>query len=230
MAKPPEPEAQDIRITAPLMKEIRLRIRSESPLVVSRFSSRTQEKIHAQHELGSVGRKGKQREPREFDAEFEGARHRLSDGSDGFAASALRNAAISACRLVGFKMTLAKLSIFTIHDGLDIADGTPLVRIIGPPPEPFEAMVRNANSIMDLRVRPMWREWGAILAMRYDAAQFSGDDIANLVMRVGAQVGFCEGRADSRNSAGIGFGHFRLMKSDETYDDLTGKRPMRRAA
>jgi hypothetical protein len=35
-------------------------------------------------------------------------------------------------------------------------------------------------------------------------------DIVNLLARMGEQVGIGEGRADSRNSAGLGFGAFKV--------------------
>jgi hypothetical protein len=33
-------------------------------------------------------------------------------------------------------------------------------------------------------------------------------------MRVGIQVGICEGRPDSKNSAGMGWGTFKLVNSE----------------
>jgi hypothetical protein len=39
---------------------------------------------------------------------------------------------------------------------------------------------------------------------------FSLDDISNLLMRVGLQVGLGEGRPDSKKSAGMGWGTFEI--------------------
>jgi hypothetical protein len=55
-------------------------------------------------------------------------------------------------------MTLAKLSLFIEADGLDVIDGTPLVRIIAGEPERTDMHVRNATGVVDIRTRPMWRE------------------------------------------------------------------------
>jgi len=125
------------------------------------------------------------------------------------AAATIRNAAISACRLVGFKMTLGRLSLFTEADGISASDGTPLIRIYGEP-VPFEAMVRNATGVADIRVRPRWDEWSAVLRIRYDQDQFSDEDIVNLLYRAGTQCGICEGRPDSSSSNGLGWGLFEI--------------------
>ena len=47
--------------------------------------------------------------------------------------------------------------------------------------------------------------------MRYDADQFTAVDIANLMMRVGVQVGIGEGRPDSKTSTGMGWGTFEVI-------------------
>jgi hypothetical protein len=57
----------------------------------------------------------------------------------------------------------------------------------------------------------MWREgWEAKLRIRYDADQFSLSDVSNLLARAGMQVGVGEGRPDSKDSAGLGWGLFSL--------------------
>ena len=152
----------------------------------------------------------KKRAARDFDADFQGARHISHDGWDGIHAAAFRNGMISACRLVGFKMTIAKLAVFVDPDGFDVVDGVPLVRIHGPEPVKRVMHTRNATGVIDLRARPAWDKWSCNLRVSHDADQFSAADVANLLSRVGAQVGVGEGRPDSRSSAGMGFGMFRL--------------------
>jgi hypothetical protein len=124
---------------------------------------------------------------------------------------------ISACRLVGFKMTLAKLSVFVEADGWDQQDGIPLVRVYGKS-ETFTAHTRNATGVVDVRSRPMYREWAVKLRVRFDADQFTAQDVYNLIARVGGQVGLCEGRPDSKSSAGCGFGTFEVVPNDRQKD------------
>ena len=140
---------------------------------------------------------------------YEQAKHVSEEGWIGIPAPSFRNAMISACRIVGFKMTLAKLSVFVLPDGFDADDGTPLVRIYGEP-EVHEGLVRNATGVADVRWRPMWRKWHAIVRVSYDADQFTIEDVLNLLARSGMPVGIGEGRPDSKQSAGMGWGTFEV--------------------
>ena len=202
----------EIKISAPNIREAKFLIRGTAPLVVHKFSAKAKALIRQKQEAGSLANKGKSKSAKNFDEVFQGARHLSSEGWDGIPASAFRAGIISACRLVGFKMTLAKLSIFVAADGFDETEGTPLVRILSPKePERNESMVRLATGVCDISVRPMWKIWGAELRIQYDADQFTADDVRNLLARVGAQVGVCEGRPDSKSSAGCGWGTFELV-------------------
>jgi hypothetical protein len=200
----------DVVIRRPNIQTIELKIRGASPFVQLRFSQKARDAMRAKMELGDQAKKNRKREPRKFEDEFESAMYRSEQGWRGVPASSFRNAAISACRIAGFQMTKAKLSIFVPHDGVDAIDGTPLVRINGEP-KAFESTVRNETGVADIRVRAMWREWSATIRVQYDADQFSATDIVNLFMRVGLQVGIGEGRPDSKSSAGMGWGLFELV-------------------
>lgn len=206
-----------VQITPPNLRMLEVEIVGTAPLMINKFSTKALEQIAATQQAGSQSNKGKKREAKDFDAVFNGARHLSREGWDGIAAGAFRNGMISACRLVGFKMTLAKLSLFIVADGYDADDGTPLVRIKGGRPERSVMAARNATGVVDLRIRPQWPAggWGAVLRVKYDADQFSNVDVINLLSRVGAQGGIGEGRPDSKMSAGIGFGTFDLVSEDE---------------
>jgi len=217
-------ETKSLQITAPNMRTLEFDLIGTAPLMIAKFSEKAKAAMRAKHEAGSAGKKGKLREARDFHADFMGARHISAEGWDGIPASAFRAASISACRLVGFKMTLAKLSVFILADGLDKTEGSPLVRIIGGEPERSEMMTRNATGVVDIRCRPLWREWAVKLRVQSDADQFSDADVANLLSRVGAQVGIGEGRPDSKSSAGLGYGTFRLAQESDTKPKTTSKK------
>ena len=180
-----------------------------SPLVVHAFSQKARETMRAKQEMGGVAKKGRARDPKNFAELFEQAKHVSRDGWEGVAAAAFRGAMISACRLVGFKMTIGKLSVFIESDGVSRLDGTPLVRIHGEAMQ-FESMVRNETGMADIRVRPRYDEWSALVRVRFDREQFSEDDVVNLIVRAGTQVGICEGRPDSSQSYGQGWGLFEI--------------------
>lgn len=187
------------------------RIKGTAPMVQARFSAKAMQAMADKMLAGSTATKKKAKEARNFDDDFEQAKHVSGEGWIGIPASAFRQALISACRLVGFKMTLAKLSVFVEADGFDRVDGIPLIKLDAPEPEMTTMAVRNATGVADLRVRPMWREWAADVRIKYDADQFTLQDVTNLMARVGLQVGIGEGRPDSRMSAGLGWGTFALV-------------------
>ena len=201
--------ATTVQIPAPQIETAEFTLVGTAPYVQARFGAKARQAMKDKMLLGSQARKGKAREPRDFDTDYEDAKHVSTEGWLGLPASSIRAALISACRLVGFKMTLAKLSVFVEADGFDAVDGTPLIKIEGEP-ERLEMVVRNATGVPDIRVRPMWRQWGAKVRIRYDAGQFSQTDVSNLLLRVGLQVGLGEGRPDSKSSAGLGWGTFSL--------------------
>lgn len=204
--------ATEVHIKAPNLRTALFRIRGTAPLVQAKFSEKAKNMMRAKQEAGSTAKGKKVREPKDFDAACEACVHRDAEGWAGIPAGAFRAGMISACRLVGFKMTLAKLSVFVEADGFDKDDGTPLVKLDAPHYTRTDMHTRNATGVVDLRTRPMWREWAANVRVKWDADQFTATDVANLLMRVGAQVGIGEGRPDSRQSAGMGWGTFELVQ------------------
>lgn len=204
-------KAQTVTIK-PLRKKLALiHIVGTAPYVQNKFSRKALEQMHATQEAGSQAGSKRKREPKDFKAACEGATHVSGAGWRGIPAPAFRAAMIEACRLVGFKMTFAKCSLFIKADGIDPDDGTPLVRIDGEP-EYSELAVRNDNGSVDLRARPMWREWSATVRVVFDEDQFSFDDVVNLMERAGQQIGIGEGRPFSKNSHGMGWGTFEVAK------------------
>lgn len=206
-----ETKTEVMAISPPKFAYARFVIEGVAPLVLNKFSAKAREEMRLKHEAGSTSKKGAKKQPKDFMALFNGARHRAADGWDGIPAPAFRNAMVSACRMAGFKMTHAKLSVFVEPDGFDAEDNTPLVRITKGEPEYSESMVRNETGVVDIRPRPMWAPgWEAQVVIRYDADQFTITDVGNLLMRAGMQVGIGEGRPDSRRSAGMGWGLFKI--------------------
>ncbi len=204
-------ETREILIAAPKIQTGRFKIIGTAPYVQARFSKKME--IMAKHEAGSTTKKGSKKAARDFDKEYKDAMYISREGWHGIPASSFRAAMVSACRLVGFKMTLAKLCIFIKPDGFDKHEGVPLIKIEGAPKMDVKA-VRNHTGVMDLRARPMWEKWSAELVVQFDADTFSMEDIANLLARVGMQVGIGEGRPDSRESVGMGWGTFSLGQKE----------------
>lgn len=204
-------DVKNITITPPRFETASVTIRGTTPLVIHRFSQKVRDSIQATQEAGSTARKGKTRVPRDFEENYQNARYISKQGWDGIPSAAFRNALISACRTVGFRMTVAKMSVFCIADGFD-EDGTGLVKITKGEPHCDIRPGRNATGGVDLRARPMWPEgWEARPSFRWDSDQFTASDLINLLTRAGMQVGLCEGRPDSKMSAGCGWGEFEVL-------------------
>ena len=203
----------ELTIPAPNFQVAEFLIRGTAPLVMNKFSTRKKRQIHDAQEAGSTAKKNTKRDAKNFKREYEESIHRDKAGWAGIPAPAFRNAMISACRAVGFQMTKAKISVFAMSDGTDVDDGTPLVKITKGKPKYAEHSVRNDSGVCDLRPRAMWGPgWEAKVRVRFDADQFTLQDVANLMARAGVQVGIGEGRPDSRKSNGMGWGLFDVTQ------------------
>lgn len=209
---PAKDKALVAHIDRPNFQQATFHIRGNAPFVQNRFSVKAQTMMIDRQTQGSVGNKGKRRDPKDFNALYLASMYEDKKGRRGIPAAAFRKAMISACRTVNFKMTLAKLGLFCVADSYDKDDGTPLVLFTKGRPEAFTAPTRNQTGVADIRSRGMWREgWECRVTLRWDADMFSPSDVANLLHRVGWQVGVGEGRADSKESAGMGWGSFDIV-------------------
>lgn len=204
------PTPATVTIRPPNFGIAEFNITGMAPLVIHRFSAKTKAQMKLKMETGKAANNKKNREAKATDDLYEEARYRHADGWDGFNASSIRAAMISACRLVGFKMTLAKLSVFVEADGVDKDEPQiPLIRIIGDPIKQ-EDMARVETGQPYVTVRAAYHNWKATVRIRFDMDQFTAQDVSNLISRVGLQVGIGEGRPDSKNSAGMGWGLFSV--------------------
>lgn len=202
---------QSVQITAPNIQLAHFTIQGTAPLVIHRFSAKAKNGMLATMVAGSTAKKGKKREPLDVEATYNAARYISPEGWDGFNVASVRAAIISACRLVGFKMTLAKLSVFVEADGRDkLEPEFGLIRIYGKPRR-LESIARVETGQAYVTIRPCYDEWKAKIRIRFDGDQFTVQDISNLLSRVGAQVGLGEGRPDSKNSTGMGWGVFQVV-------------------
>lgn len=210
-AKATEAKAPEIvAVTPPRFVVIQPTLKGTAPILQARFSGKAMQAMMSKMAEGQAAKKGKAKAARDFDEDFRNAMHVSIEGWVGVPASAIRNACIDVCRMVGFKMTHAKMSIFVEADGYDKVDGMPLIRLYGDAPERTEMAVRNHTGVADIRVRPMWRKWSLKPRIRFDEDQFKLADVMNLLARAGLQVGIGEGRAFSKDSNGMGFGFFEV--------------------
>jgi len=210
-------KAKEVVISAPNFQVAEFLIRGDAPYVQNKFSNKVLEEMKAKHEAGSTAKKGANKGPKDFGALYLAAMHEAEGGWRGIPATAFREALVSACRVVGFAMTRAKLSLFCVADGYDKYDRTPLVKFTKGEPHQHTQYVINDSGVADLRSQAMWEPgWEAIVRIRFDADQFTLTDVAALLSRVSQQVGVGAGRPDSKNSCGLGFGTFQIVSQNES--------------
>jgi len=187
-------------------------IRGNSLLVQNKFSQKAKAMMMETQEAGSTAKKGKKRVAKDFNADYKNSQHISSARWNGIPASAFRLALISACKLCGYAMTRAKLTIFVIADGFDKDDKTPLVRITKGKAKRRDDTVRVGNGATDIHSRAMFDPgWECKITLEWDQDQFTLEDVTNLLVRVGRQVGIQEGRPDSKSSGGMGWGTFDVL-------------------
>jgi len=211
MAKKTEVD-QVLKISAPNFKTSSFKIEGTAPYCQNAFSAKAKAQMISDQEKGGAKKASSKRPPKDFDKNYREAMHISDDGWNGIPASAFRNAMISACRAANVVMTRAKLAIFIEPDGFDKVGDEPLVKIIKGKPKRQDAPVRLPNGSIDIRPRPVWKAgWQAMVTIRWDQDMIEAIAVANLLQRAGLQVGIGEGRPDSKKSAGIGYGFFKLL-------------------
>lgn len=210
-------DTQDITINAPNYSSLRTTLEGTAPYVSNNFSEEAAQQMRADQEQGASAKTGRgKKEPKDFNKGFVGSLHQADDGWYGIPATAFRNALIRACSTVGVEMTRAKMCVFVEADGYEKGRGTPLVKITKGKPEQFVAPVRNANGSIDMRSRARFASgWECHLRVLYDADLFKAEMIANLVNRAGISVGVGAGRPFSKDSAGQGWGTFKIKDATE---------------
>lgn len=224
MAKAAKTKSQALEVPAPNLQIMTLTIRGTAPYCQNKFSQKAIQMLIEQQEAGSTSKSTKKREPKDFDKLCEGAKHISTEGWCGIPCAAIRSALISACRTTGTVMTRAKLAIVCEPEGFDAETGEPLARITKGKPKRKDAAVRNASGVIDIRPRPVWDPgWEARINLKFDADMIAAADVYNLLMRAGIHVGLGEGRHDSKNSNGIGYGTFQITGKEVSASDITGE-------
>lgn len=207
--------AKEQLVISPLKQAVILiPIVGESPLKILRFSGKTKAGIAETQSQGDQAKTKKKRAPKDFHQNYLDAMYRCTEKIDGkkvtwhgLNASGVRNGMIECCRVAGFVMTQAKMTVFCLADGYDDDDATQLVRIEGTPEMSIDP-VRNASGVIDLRARAMFRDWRMNLRIRFDEGRFSPADVVNLCIRLGQQNGLGEGRPNGTMGFGTGNGLF----------------------
>lgn len=192
------------------LEQITTLVIGDAPLICNKFSEKMRYMILAKH----MGEASGGREKKDPEANFQAARYRLSDGSDGVPAGGLKACIVDGFgRDVGTPITKAKGAIRVLADD----QATNLVRIITPNNQPTmrEDVVRNETGVVDIRHRPQYWPWALLLRITYLPSTFSANQLLQAIERSGFTVGQCEWRPGSPKSKSGSFGTFRLATAAE---------------
>ena len=205
MAKKTE-KTSVIEIPAINKKICKVRVLSESEIIVHRFSEKIQKGI-----LDKMKKKAKQAKPaKDPEEEYRDSlywldkdgRMMLPNGDPkkhktgfGMPSRAFKKAMVSACRSIeGVNMTLARNAFHIMDEFVPLLNhnfktfATPRRRT-----EPLR--LPNSNS-MDIRSRGEFVSWATILTIEYNANVITAEQIMNLVNVAGFGVGVGEDRPD----------------------------------
>lgn len=195
---PPE-EAAQVHIDQIGVETLLVPILGTAPLIVHRFS----EKAKRQMLDAMQGRKSP-KEPKNPEADYEGAFYRLRDGSYGFPAIAFKSSTVGGARFYsGVTMTALKQYLFFRGEAGE--DGQPLVRIEGEP-RMREDVVRVGRNGTDLRYRPEFSEWRTQLEVVYVKSALTRGSVLSLIDAGGLGIGVGEWRPEKDGA----FGTYRI--------------------
>jgi hypothetical protein len=193
-----------------------------APLMAHKFAEKHRAQILAKHKGEASGGREK-KDPR---ANYEAARYRLSDGSDGVPAGGVKAAIVKGfSKESGVPQTKAKGAIRIAADD----PTTNLVRIIGPMnakaaeevnqanswPNMNESIVRNESGVVDVRHRPEYFPWAMRLDVEYLPSVCSMAQALQAISIAGFVEGLCEWRPGSKNSLSGSLGTWRLADANE---------------
>jgi hypothetical protein len=184
---------------APIKRaQLTVQIVGTSILVMLQWSEKARRMIREKQ----AGRKTKEREVRDPEAECRSAMYLTEDGRHGVPAGALRACVVAAAHKdLGLEKTLVRKSFFIVCE-----DANNTLPIEADEPRMREDLVRVGMGSADLRYRPEYRNWRLKVHIEFDADLLRPEDILALLDRAGFGVGLCENRPEK----GGDWGRFRV--------------------
>lgn len=190
MAPKPAPEATALHIPPIEIRTYLVRIVGTSPLVMHAWSDKAKKEMLDKQ----MGKARAKKEPKDPQRDYEEAFYRLPDGRPGFPSIAFKAATVSAARQVeGLTMTFLR-GAFHIAGELVPIEGEPRMR---------EDTVRVGMGTADLRYRPEFPKWAAVLPVRLNARAMTLEQLIHLINQAGFSVGVGEWRPEKDGAWGM---------------------------
>ena len=180
---------------APIQKlRIAMRINGITPLIQHKWAEKALQMIRDKH----AGKKTKNREVRDPEAEGIASMYLTAEGKPGAPAMAIKSAIITAAHKdIGVEKTLVKKAAFII-----CTDPGLILEMDCDEPEIREDAVRVGMGSTDLRYRPYFHRWSVALVWELDGQLLQVEDLLNLIDRAGFGVGIGEWRPEKGGEYG----------------------------
>lgn len=199
-------QANAISIVIPqiISARINLTVEGITPLIAHKFSDKARKMMAEKQQGKAVAKKA----PKDPEADFNAARHRIDKKTDGFPAVAFKAAALQATSFCEGVNKVEASGAFHIDCDLVPLEYEELVMREDP--------VRNATGVADLRYRPEYKGWKATLPISYNANVITPEQIVHLFNLAGFSVGIGEMRplSKERRTSGV-FGRFKVVSTKE---------------
>jgi hypothetical protein len=184
---------------------IQVPITGTAALIVNRFSEKAKRQLLDK----AQGRKSP-RIAKDPEAEYQAAFYRFADGGYGIPAIAFKSATVGGARFFA-AITMTALKQFLFFKGEVGIDGQQLVRIVGEPRMREDVVRIGKGTGTELRYRPEFPEWSAVLDVVFVRAALTTGSILSLIDAGGLGVGVGEWRPE-RDGA---FGTYEIDKDKE---------------
>jgi len=188
-----------IVIHKPVRKLMTIELIGETPLIMHKMSEKSKKMIRDKQQKKAK----KVREARNPKQEFKDAMYTDGNGGYVFPARAFKAAAVEACRQAdGITMASARQMFFVKGtkdaEWVGIESDKPIMR---------EDVVTIGQGTTDLRYRPEFKNWKAIIKVEFIEDVISPEQIVNIF----ELAGFCSGIGEDRpNKKGHTFGMFHV--------------------
>ena len=198
---------------------LRIPVEGLTPLIVNKFSAKAQQ-IMLDKQMG----KPQVREPKNPEENFRQAQHLLPNGDAGFPSVAFKAAIVDAARFFkGSKLPMTDLRRMIFVNGTpgqDPTNRTLMTPVYGKwtgdirslkPAEPVmrQDYARNESGVADIRFRPEYDPWSAVLEVVYVSSALTRESVLALVDAAGL-AGIGEWRPASKESNTGSYGTFQV--------------------
>jgi hypothetical protein len=198
-------EKKSVQIYDFKIRTVSIPIEGISPLLVHKFSEKAKREM--EDKRNKAAKTSKHDNSISKEEICEQAKHISPEGWEGFPAVGFKASMIRGAKICGMVMTDTRTGFFIIPDCYE----TQLVRINGKS-RLNEDIVRVSNGAPDIRWRPEYLKWDAVLNVEYNEGMISIDQLFQIIKAAGYGVGIGEKRPEK---GAYSNGRFKLTNENE---------------